>query len=171
MLCSTRKDPNGFPALTPIPIAGTALRFCSRNILNIDFCKPVIEAMEKVHSDKLGMEWKVRVFMFCEFGAVAVGVIASFVCRCGWRRWTLPVSVRHVLLCKVCHNRSRATFGVKFQRAPFHAREEHACLEMSAECRFCPGLAQSYRTSHKEFPCGKPTLLRPACCWQRVERD
>lgn len=38
--------------------------FCScRDIVNIDFCKPVIEAMQKVHADKAGMEWKVRLFM------------------------------------------------------------------------------------------------------------
>ncbi|CAM9683810.1 unnamed protein product [Hapterophycus canaliculatus] len=30
-----------------------------KNIVSIDFCSPVIEAMQKVHSDKAGMEWKV----------------------------------------------------------------------------------------------------------------
>lgn len=34
-----------------------------RNIVNIDFCAPVIEAMKKVHADKPGMEWKVRIFL------------------------------------------------------------------------------------------------------------
>lgn len=44
---------------------GACKTSCScRDIVNIDFCKPVIEAMQKAHADKPGMEWKVRLFWF-----------------------------------------------------------------------------------------------------------
>lgn len=35
-----------------------------RDIVSIDFCKPVIEAMQKAHADKPGMQWKVRQAFF-----------------------------------------------------------------------------------------------------------
>lgn len=51
-------------SLLPLSRAKPSFFVGGRNIVSIDFCNPVIEAMQAAHADKPGMEWKVR-FFFC----------------------------------------------------------------------------------------------------------